>query len=206
VGGAPFKKVTLTRPNALAFGEIWRSKSLPPILASVGIQAIEGPFIKRGDKITNLAWAIFDEGGGFTCYAPAVQGVLGNLQMGGCIFNGQKCVGIHVFHPLSGSTSIANLRSRKTKRTQKNQTNPACPPKSRSPTTRTYPPDIHRWIDLFRRVPARTSLAKYDPQSPNAIMLEIGESKGTVRVRPPNQLQKDSAPNQKSTDPSGDPV
>jgi hypothetical protein len=206
VGEAPFKKVTLTRPNALALGENWQSNNLPPILTGVRVQAIERPFIKRGNEITDQPGAIFDKGRAFTGYAPAVQGVLGNLQMGGCIFNGQKCVGIHEFHPLSVSTSIAELRSRKTKRTQKNHTNPACSPKSGSPKTRTYPPDIHRWIDLFRRVPARTSLAKYAPPCPIATMLAIGESKGTVRVQPPNQLQKNSAPKQKSTDPSGDPV
>lgn len=132
MGRAPFKKVTLTRLNALAFGENWQSKRLSSILAGISEHALLRPHIKRGDEITDQPEAIFDKGRAFTCYAPAVQRMLGNLQMGGCIFNGQKCVGIHGSHPLSGSTSIAELRSRKTKRTQKNHTNPACSPKSGS--------------------------------------------------------------------------
>jgi hypothetical protein len=79
VGEAPFNKVTLTRPNALALGEIWQCKSLPPILAGIRVQAIERPFIKRGNEITDQPGAIFDKGRAFTGYAPAVQGVLGNL-------------------------------------------------------------------------------------------------------------------------------
>jgi hypothetical protein len=89
VGEAPFKKVTLTRPNALAFGENWKAKSLLPILAGIGEHALLRPHIGCGDEISNQAWAIFDEGRAFTCNAPAVQCVLGNLQMGGGIFDGQ---------------------------------------------------------------------------------------------------------------------
>lgn len=89
MGRAPFKKVTLTRPNALAFGEDRQCKSLTSVLAGVGEHALLRPHIKRGDEITNQASAIFDEGGTFTGYAPAVQCVLGNLQMGGGIFDGE---------------------------------------------------------------------------------------------------------------------
>ena len=89
MGVAPFKKVTLTRPNALAFGEIWQCKNLPPILAGIGEHAFLRPHIKCSDEVTDQPGAIFDKGRAFTGYAPAVQSVLGNLQMGGCIFDGE---------------------------------------------------------------------------------------------------------------------
>jgi hypothetical protein len=71
---------------------------------------------------------------------------------------------------------------------------------------RTYPPDIHRWIDLFRRVPARTSVAKDDLPCPIATMLAIGESEYPVSDFLSDQLQKDAVAEQKSTDTSGDLV
>ena len=89
MGEAPFNKVTLTRPNALAFGEDRQCKSLPSVLAGVGEHALLRPHIKRGDEITDQPGAIFDKGRAFTGYAPAVQSVLGNLQMGGGIFDGE---------------------------------------------------------------------------------------------------------------------
>ena len=73
MGVAPFKKVTLTRLNALAFGEDRQCKGLPSVLAGVGEHALLRPFIKRGDEVTDQPRAIFDEGRAFTCYAPAVQ-------------------------------------------------------------------------------------------------------------------------------------
>ena len=88
MGKAPFTKVTLTRSNALAFGEDWQCKSLPPVLAGVGEHAFLRPPIKCCDKVTDKPGAVFDEGRAFPCYTPAVQSVLGNLQMGGGIFDG----------------------------------------------------------------------------------------------------------------------
>ena len=100
MGKAPFKKVTLTRPNALAFGEDWQCKSLPPILAGIGEHALLRPHIECCNEIMNQAWAKFDEGRAFTGYTPTVQRVPGNLQMGRGIFDGQKYVGIPGSNPL----------------------------------------------------------------------------------------------------------
>ncbi len=100
----------------------------------------------------------------------------------------------------------AQVRSCKTNQNKEKHINPACSPKSGSPKTTTYPPDIHRWIVAFQTVPARTSLANHASARPIAIMRPKRELTQILRVETPTSLQKSSAPSQKSTDPSRYPI